>query len=101
MQLERLLSAHPLPRSTGSRGSFTHESPDVCVNGIRNMVCLAAIRGAQENQLASRWIGRDFDRIIQKSWAPIRHFYGHPAQAVIAAKDGSNLTNFYPLRASV
>ena len=41
-------------------------SLDVCVNGARNAVFVAAIRFATESRLASRRNGRNFGRIAQK-----------------------------------
>ena len=41
-------------------------SPGMGVNGVENAVYLAAIRVGKESRLASRRIGRDPDRAIQK-----------------------------------
>ena len=51
--------------------------------------------------MASLWIGRDFGRIAQISRALIRHFLRATIQTLIAAKGGSNLTNFHYLQGRV
>ena len=71
-------------------------SPGVCVNGARNAVSLAAIRVVEESPLASRRIGRNFGRVLQKSWGAVRHYLGAATQTVIPAKGGPNLANFCP-----
>ena len=68
------------------------------VNGVINSAFLAAIRDCRESLLASRWIGRDFPTIAQKSRATVRHLRGPPIRNIIAAKDFANLTILGPIQ---
>ena len=48
--------------------------------------------------MASRWVGRDFGRVVQKSPAPppAHHFHGASIQTLIADKGGPSWINSQP-----
>ena len=63
-------------------------------NCIRNMVSLAAIRVWGISPLASRWNGRNFSRILQKSREAIRRLMIPAPLTHYAANNGSIWTYF-------
>ena len=67
-------------------------------NGVKNRVPFAAITVWKYSHLANRRIDFEFPMTIQKLWAVNRQLMRPSLHALIAAKGGSILTNFRPLR---
>ena len=62
---------------------------------------LSLYYGCKASRPGSRWIGRNFGTIAQKSWVACRYFLGSTIQTLITAKIGPNCPNFHPLRECV
>ena len=59
------------------------------MRGVRNAVCLAAIRVGKESLLASRRSDRNSGMIPQKSWFADQHFLRIANQTLSTSKDGA------------